>query len=139
MTARGIFRIPGSNAVVAALYNHYCALDGDGEMVAGTVHCPTLPVHIKCDVHDVASAFKRFISGLPGGILGSLPLFHVLVSIQNQLDGSPELTRTKQSKIRARLIALAILTLKSKYRYDMIPCLEEHPCATSRSFLFEFC
>jgi len=68
----------------------------------------------------VASAFKKFLSGLPGGILGSLPLFYAFVSIQNQLHGDPELTRTKQSKVRARLIALAISTLKSQYRRDLI-------------------
>lgn len=85
-------------------------------MVAGTVRCPTLPAHIKCDVHDVASAFKRFISGLPGGILGSLSIFYALVSINTQLDSNPELTKTKQTKVRARLIALSVLTIKSQYR-----------------------
>lgn len=89
-------------------------------MVSGTVRCPTLPEHIPCDVHDVASAFKRFISGLPGGILGSLRLFDALISIQTQLHTDPEVTRTKQSKVRARLIALAIFTLKSQYRRELI-------------------
>jgi hypothetical protein len=117
---RGVFRISGALSVVTALYNHYCTLDEDGEVIAGTVRCPTLPTHIKCDVHDVASAFKRFLSGLPGGIIGSLPLFYALVSIQNQFQRDPELTRTKQSKVRARLIALAIWTLKSQYRRELI-------------------
>jgi len=71
-------------------------------------------------VHDVASAFKKFLSGLPGGILGSLTLFDALISIQSQFQGDPELTRTKQSKVRARLIALAISTLRSQYRRDLI-------------------
>lgn len=117
---RGVFRIPGALSVVTALYNHYCTLDEDGEVVAGTVRCPTLPTHIKCDVHDVASAFKKFLSGLPGGIIGSLPLFYALVSIQNQFHSDPELTRTKNSKVRARLIALAIWTLRSQYRRELI-------------------
>lgn len=89
-------------------------------MISGTVHCPSIPGHIKCDVHDVASAFKKFLSGLPGGILGSLALFDALVAIQSQLQGDPELTRTKQSKVRARLIALAISTSQSQYRRDLI-------------------
>lgn len=118
--ARGVFRIPGSHSVVTALYSHYCTLDEQGEVVAGTVRCPTLPTHIKCDVHDVASAFKKFLSGLPGGILGSLPLFYAFVSIQNHLQGDPELTKTKQSKVRARLIALAVWTLRSQYRRELI-------------------
>jgi hypothetical protein len=95
-------------------------MDNHGEIVAGTVRCPTLPEHIRCDVHDVASAFKKFISGLPGGILGSLPLLDAFISIQSQLNGVPELTRTKQSKVRARLIALAIATLRSQYRRELI-------------------
>lgn len=103
-----------------ALYNHYCSLDERGEAIAGTVRCPTLPEHIRCDVYDVASAFKKFLSGLPGGILGSLSLFDAFISIQTQLNGSPELTRTKQSKVRARLLALAIATLQSQYRRELI-------------------
>ena len=112
--------MPGSHGTVGLLYNHFCALDDGGEVISGTVRCPTLPDHIPCDVHDVASAFKKFISGLPGGILGSLRLFDALISIQTQLHTDPELTRTKQSKVRARLIALAIFTLKSQYRRELI-------------------
>ncbi|KAI9051347.1 hypothetical protein LZ554_004394 [Drepanopeziza brunnea f. sp. 'monogermtubi'] len=119
-TTRGVFRVPGSQNVVAALYNHYGSMDEDGQVVSGTVRCPTLPEHIRCDVHDVGSAFKKFLSGLPGGILGSLHLFNALISIQGQLRGDPELTRTKQSKVRARLIALAIATLRSQYRRELI-------------------
>jgi hypothetical protein len=36
------------------------------------------------------------------------------------LNSAPELTRTKQSKVRARLIALAIATLRSQYRRELI-------------------
>ncbi|KAI6711458.1 hypothetical protein JHW43_006014 [Diplocarpon mali] len=119
-STRGVFRVPGSQIVVAALYNHYGAMDEDGQVVSGTVRCPTLPDHIRSDVHDVASAFKKFLSGLPGGILGTLQLFNSLISIQTQLRGDPELTRTKQSKVRARLIALAIATLRSQFRRELI-------------------
>lgn len=115
----GVFRIPGSNHVVAALYNHYCTRDEESA-VASTVRCPTLPNHINCDVHDVASTFKRFLSGLPGGILGSLALFDAFVSIQNQLHTDPELPAKKQSQIRSKLIALAIATLRSQYRRELI-------------------
>lgn len=95
-------------------------MDDHGAVISGTVRCPTLPEHIRCDVHDVASAFKKFISGLPGGILGSLSLFDAFISIQSQLNSAPELTRTKQSRVRARLIALAIATLRSQYRRELI-------------------
>ncbi|RDW94796.1 hypothetical protein BP5796_00559 [Coleophoma crateriformis] len=119
-TNRGVFRVPGAHNIVSALYNHYCSTDEDGDLISGTVRCPTLPDHIKCDVHDVASAFKKFLLGLPGGILGSLPLFDAFVSIHSQLKGDPEMTKTKQTKIRARLIALAIGTIQSQYRRDFI-------------------
>lgn len=115
-----MFRIPGSQNAVAALYNHYCSMDEEGHIIAGTVRCPTLPDHIKCDTHDVASAFKKFLAGLPGGILGSLALFNAFISIQTQFQGDAEVNRTKQSKVRARLIALAVATLRSQYRRELI-------------------
>jgi len=57
---------------------------------------------------------------LPGGILGSLALLDAFISIQTQLVGQAELTKTKQSKVRARLIALAIATMRSRYRRELI-------------------
>jgi hypothetical protein len=71
-------------------------------------------------VHDVASTFKRFLSCVPGGILGSLALFDAFVSIQNQLHTDPEVSTKAQSQIRSRLIALAVATLKSQYRRELI-------------------
>jgi hypothetical protein len=71
-------------------------------------------------VHDVASAFKRFLAGLPGGILGKAWLFNALMSIYSQLDAEAELMRTKQSKVRARLIALAIATIAPRYQRELI-------------------
>lgn len=103
-----------------ALYNHYATEDEHGDVISGTVRCPTLPEHIKCDVHDVASAFKRFLAGLPGGILGRAWLFEAFVSIHNHLDAAPEWTRTKQSRLRARLIALAIASTVTRYQRELI-------------------
>ncbi|KAK1760706.1 Rho GTPase activation protein [Echria macrotheca] len=116
---RGIFRIPGSIRVVNALYDYYCA-DGDVDEISNTIRCPNLPGHIKASTHDVASVFKRFLAGLPGGILGSLTLFDALVAIHGQLKGDPEHTRTKNTKLRARLIALAIGSVRSHFRRDLI-------------------
>jgi hypothetical protein len=84
------------------------------------VRCPTLPEHIQCGVHDVASAFKKFLAGLPRGILGKTWLFNAFVSIYTQLDAEAELTRTKQSKVRARLIALAIAAISSRYQRELV-------------------
>ncbi|KAF7899755.1 hypothetical protein EAF00_004091 [Botryotinia globosa] len=131
-TTRGVFRIPGSQHTINLIYEHYCS-KGDQGHIAGTVRCPTLPDHIECDVHDVASAFKRFLSGIPGGILGSLPLFDALVSIQTHLRGDPEMTRTKHSKVRARLIALSISTLRSTYRRELICAVLGLLCMVGRA------
>jgi hypothetical protein len=89
-------------------------------MIDTTVSSPNLPSHFKASVHDVASAFKKFLAGLPGGILGSLALFDAFVAVYSQVYADPELNRTKQSKLRAHLIALAIGTLKSRYRRELI-------------------
>ncbi|KAG6356650.1 hypothetical protein INS49_014524 [Diaporthe citri] len=116
---RGVFRIPGSVRVVNELYEFYCAHQAGGD-VANTVRSPNLPSHINAGIHDVASLFKKFLAGLPGGILGSLSLFDALVAINSQLYTDPEFSRTKQSKLRARLIALAVGTLRSQYRRELI-------------------
>lgn len=105
---------------MAALYDHYASQDEDGDVISGTVRCPTLPDSILCDEHDVASAFKKFLSGLPGGILGKVWLFEGLVSIHNQMGIDPEWARTRQSRVRARLIACAISAHSSQFQRDLI-------------------
>lgn len=115
----GIFRVPGSTRVINALYGYYCA-DVQGEDVATTTRCPNLPSHLNCGVHDVASTFKRFLAGIPGGILGSLSLFDAFVAINSQFHSYAEANRTNESKLRARLIALAISTVRSKYQRELI-------------------
>ncbi|KAI1283439.1 hypothetical protein F5Y07DRAFT_408768 [Xylaria sp. FL0933] len=116
---KGIFRVPGSGRIINELYEYYCT-DGDTDAISSTTRCPTLPTHIRCNTHDIASTFKRLLAGLPGGILGSLSLFDALVAIHTQLQGDAELHRTKESKLRARLIALAIGTVKSQYQRELI-------------------
>lgn len=116
---KGIFRISGSHATVAALYDHYASHE-DGDVISDTVRCPTLPDNIQCDEHDVASTFKKFLSGLPGGILGKVWLFEALVAIHDQMGVAPELMKTRQSKVRARLIACAIAAHSSRFQRDLI-------------------
>ncbi|CAI0646765.1 unnamed protein product [Colletotrichum noveboracense] len=116
---RGIFRIPGSIRGINAIFDYYCD-EKAGEEVTNTIRCASLPTHINVGIHDIASAFKKFLSVLPGGILGTLTLFDALVAIQCQLRGEPELSRTKETKLRARLIALAIGTVKSQFQRELI-------------------
>ncbi|KAK0635416.1 hypothetical protein B0T17DRAFT_550153, partial [Bombardia bombarda] len=117
---RGVFRIPGSVRTINALYDHYCVAAGEVGASESTIRNPNLPAHIRVGTHDVASTFKRLLAGLPGGILGSLGLFDALVGIHSQLRGDPEFTRTKQTKLRARLIALAIGAVGSQFRRELI-------------------
>lgn len=128
----GIFRVPGSIRVTSALYDYYCA-GVDGEDIATTTRCPNLPSHLNCGVHDVASTFKRILAGLPGGILGSLSLFDALVGIHSQLHGYVERTRTKEGKLRARLIALAISTVNSQYQRELICAVFGLLCVVGRA------
>lgn len=120
LETRGIFRIPGSIRIVNTLYDYYCFAESETANITDTVRCTTLPMHINTSVHDVASTFKRLLSVLPGGILGSLSLFDALIAIHSQLRGDPEFPRTKQTRVRARLIALAIGTVKSNFQRDLI-------------------
>ncbi|KAK3995612.1 hypothetical protein QBC44DRAFT_305194 [Cladorrhinum sp. PSN332] len=129
---QGVFRIPGSIRVVNALYDYYCA-EGDADEISSTIRCPNLPLHIKASTHDVASTFKRLLAGLPGGILGSLSLFDALVAIHSQLKGDPEYPRTKQTKLRARLIALAVGTVRSQFRRELISAVFGLLCLIGRT------
>lgn len=117
---RGIFRIPGSMKVVGAIFDYYCHVDKSGGDISGTVRAATLPLHIQYSVHDIASTLKRLLSTLPGGILGSLLLFDAFIAIQSNLNAEPEFPRTNQTKVRARLIALAIGTIESQYKRELI-------------------
>ncbi|KAI6357654.1 hypothetical protein MCOR25_007605 [Pyricularia grisea] len=120
-TTRGVFRVPGSVRAVAALYDYYFAnSEPGGGTISGTVRTPSLPTHLEYGVHDVASTFKKLLGGLPGGILGSLSVFDALVAIRSHFNGDPEANRTRQTKLRARLIALAIGTLKSQFQRELV-------------------
>ncbi|KAG6006154.1 hypothetical protein E4U21_007264 [Claviceps maximensis] len=120
VATRGLFRVPGSVKVISALFDYYCYMDHGNAKIASTVRCATLPIHIQYSTHDVASTFKRLLSVLPGGVLGSLSLLDAFIAIHSQLNGEPEYPRTKQTKVRARLIALAIGTVRSQHRRELI-------------------
>ena len=130
--ARGIFRIPGSVRAVNALYEYYCHTDKADGAVAETVRCANLPAHIRAEIHDVASTFKKFLSVLPGGILGSTAVFDALVAIHSQL-GEPEAARTKHTRLRARLIALAVGTIPSRTRRELVCAVFGLLCLVGRA------
>ncbi len=68
----------------------------------------------------MASAFKKFIAGLPGGILGSKSLLETLKDINTLLKPNPDLPESQKTKLRARLIALAIASLTSDHQIALI-------------------
>jgi len=123
-TSSGIFRVPGQLSTVNALYDYYAHQFEIGKSISSlveeTVGSGLLPTHIAHNVHDVASVFKKFLAGLPGGILGSLSLFTALRSIKDHLYPSPDLTDNHQQKVRGRLIALAISCVTSEFRISLI-------------------
>ena len=122
--ARGIFRISGSMRVVNELYDYYCINIDDDDEISATVRAPNLPFHIKCSVHDVASMFKRLLSGLPGGILGYLGLFDALVGIL-KIGAEPHNAQSMadssvHSQTKARLIALAVGSVPETLQRELI-------------------
>ncbi|PNP44376.1 hypothetical protein TGAMA5MH_03982 [Trichoderma gamsii] len=111
---RGIFRVSGSERVVEEFSRYYDPHSTHQATALGTVRANTLPAHITHTIHDVASTFKRFLSRLPGGVLASPTLFNAFVAIHEKLDGPSELPSAYRTWLRARLVALAIDSIKSK-------------------------
>ncbi|KAB8343180.1 hypothetical protein FH972_022770 [Carpinus fangiana] len=105
----------GQTSVVQSLYHHYVARIQEAEYAHEDVHANIgsihLPAEIPCGIHDVASAFKKFLWDLPGGILGSLELFRALRDVQSKKDCLD---------IQPRLCALAILSLVSTRRIAIV-------------------
>lgn len=122
LTAPGLFKVPGSSATTYALYDYYQRQveDSKGSEVVHGVSLAQLPSHIQYSVNDVAHLFKKLLSGLPGGLLGSPAVFQSLYSIQSSLFASPEMSEERITKVRARMIALAIASLNLHFRISLI-------------------
>ncbi|KAL6897524.1 hypothetical protein GGI43DRAFT_423922 [Trichoderma evansii] len=117
---KGLFRISGSERNVKSLLEYYYLNSSWNAVVSGTVCRSTLPTHIPYTIHDVASTFKRFLSFMPGGVLGSLTLFETFVEIHSKLGGPSEPSNTDRAKVRARFIALAIGRIESQFQRHML-------------------
>lgn len=119
----GIFRIPGQTGIINQLYNHY-KLQGydaerEGSDLEAIVGSAQLPGDIPCGTHDAASTFKKFLWDMPGGILGSLALFKALREVQ-AVQPSASLSSVETHILKARMIALAILSLRSSRRVAVL-------------------
>ena len=122
LTAPGLFRVSGSSAATAALYDYYQRQFGNpnGGAIVQTTSLAILPTHLTYTVNDVAHLYKALLAGLPGGILGSPAVFQALYSIQSFLHPDPNLDPRIARKIRPRMIALAIATLNLHFRITLI-------------------
>ncbi len=119
----GLFRISGQSSTVNTLYDYYAfqfAQAGSPSKVQETVGSSLLPTHIEHSVPDVASVFKKIVTSLPGGLLGSLELFNALRNIFFNLASGPERSDDSREHLQARLIALAISSVRSTRRAALI-------------------
>ena len=85
-----------------------------------TVQSGQLPLHIEYTIPDVASFFKKILNGFPGGLLGSLELFEAMRGIFLHLASNSEQTEYEVQETRAKLIALAVLSIRSEHRIHLI-------------------
>ena len=115
----------GQTTIVNALYDFYDhqfsnADAGSPSKVEQTVGSGLLPSHIEHTVPDVASFFKRVLIDLPGGLLGSVELFEAIRNVTTNLEHDPQLSEPDFAKVKAKMIALAILSVASDYRLYLI-------------------
>ena len=113
----------GQTATVNALYEHFAHQfyhAGSPSKVQETVKPGLLPTDIEFTVSDVASLFKKIINGLEGGLLGSLELFEAIRASLFRLRPNPGSSATEMTHLRAKLIALAILSVTSAHRACLI-------------------
>ena len=104
-------------------YDYQFTQAGSPSRVEETVGCGQLPAHIEYTVPDVASVFKKILIGLPGGLLGSLELFEAFRDILYHLNFNPDMPDPERTALRARLIALAIVSVTSTYRVYLIQAI----------------
>lgn len=126
MNAPGLFRISGQNSVVNELYGYYAyqfGSAGSPAKVQATVQPGVLPIHIPYSLADVSTLLKKIIKEFPGGLLGSLETFDAIRNILLILDPDPALNHEEVTALRAKLIALTILSITSPARYNLIQAL----------------
>ncbi len=120
----GIFRIPGSFSTIKTIVNHYNeqieSAEKAPEYIQENVSLALLPPNVSYDVHDVASAFKKLLTSVPGGILGSRWLFEALRDISGHPVNGRSYSEPQAEDSRNRLIALTIARSGSVYRVHLI-------------------
>lgn len=122
----GTFRHCGAQTESNALYNrfatqyiHYAHIE-DSDRIQSTICTNDMPADIKYGIHEVATVFKNIVRGLPGGLLGSLPLYDALKDVRDNQNQHSEQPETEDRTTIARLIALALSCVSSDCRLSVI-------------------
>ena len=97
-------------------FDHQFSDAGSPSKVEETVGTGLLPNKPEHTLPDVASLFKKIITGLPGGLLGSVKIFEAMRA--PLLDSESAIGVIGSD--RARLVALAISSISSLYRQHLI-------------------
>ena len=79
-----------------------------------------LPSSSKFSIHEVATAYKRIVRGLPGGLLGSVQLLDTLRDISLHVNQDGRLSGSEAMEVKDRLIALALSCVQSDERFSII-------------------
>ena len=109
----GIFREEGSSNDVTVLFEYYAKHPRP-------VHGNQLPSYMNYTVHEVGTAYKRVVKGLPGGLLGSSELLGVLKDISLHVNQDGRLSEKQATALRIHLIALALSCVHSDNRFSVI-------------------
>ena len=115
-----VFRESGNQQTVQRLlqyYDHQYPTFRTLPKFQEAIGSPVLPIHIMdLTVIDVADAFKKVLRNLSGRVLGSFSLFEAFQNIEY----NPQLSLEGSATDKARLIAYAILSVKSPERRSII-------------------
>ncbi|OJJ37346.1 hypothetical protein ASPWEDRAFT_170832 [Aspergillus wentii DTO 134E9] len=141
---RNVFFDPGDLKAAIRMYDHFAhqvlTAERENEKIEVTMRRGTMPLDLAgmldADIPgksppralSVAWVFKSLLAGLPGGILGSTQLYHVLLNIYYGRVSEYELERVDSylegisapDNDRSKAIALAILALTSEFQLELI-------------------
>ncbi|KAK2754507.1 hypothetical protein FQN54_006908 [Arachnomyces sp. PD_36] len=142
-----IFLDCGDDRVVRKLYDHFAEQVLSAELSKDKIDSTTRGSFLPSDtlsadsaytpntstyIHNVATVFKRFLAGLPGGVLGSVELYGTLKRIHDQDFNDEQLNmdpafgdytlngKSASSAVKVKMVALALLALTTDMQLELI-------------------